>query len=355
MPTRVIYLGNAAGSESAVPGIRKEVGLLFLVLFLPWKACSQFAHNTVTLSGIVFSTDHNEKVEHARVRLCDGGGNQLQEAVTPQNGEFAFRGLSRGRYLVTIEAIGFVNQQIQVDLSYTSDKGMNIYLQPVQKETHRAAAYTISAHELSMPESARNLMTSGKKKLYSNKDAAGAIADFEQALKVAPGYYEAYRELAMAHATMGKIDEAQKDLRKSIEVSKNAYGDGYVGLGTLLAEKGEVAGGEKALRRGVQLNPNSWQGYFELGKIELGRDKLDDALKSAEMAKTLSPNTPILYRLLANIHLRQKNYPELLDDLDEYIRLDPASAAGQRAAQMREEVAKQITEDGKAASAAEKP
>ena len=336
--------------------IRLEVGILLFALFLPGKSACQNSSNRVTLSGMVFSEGRNERIEHTRVRLCDGGGNLLEEATTSENGEFSFRGLSRGHYILTFEAIGFVNTQMQVDLSYTSDKGMNVYLQPIKREAPATTGGpTVSAHELSIPEAARNLVVSGRKKVYVDKDLAGGLADFQQALVIAPGYYEAYRDIALTYSAMGKAGEAQESLSKSIEVSHNTYGDGYIGLGTLLVEKGDLSEGEKAIRRGIVLNPNSWEGQYELGKIELGRGRLEEALKSATLAKTLSPGTPIIYRLLANIHLRQKDYIDLLGDLDDYLRLDPNSPAGQRAAQMREEVMKEVAKQAQPTSAQGKP
>jgi tetratricopeptide (TPR) repeat protein len=290
---------------------------------------------------MVLTEGRNQRIEHVNVRLCDGGGNLLEQTITSESGEFTFRGLPRGRYILTLEANGFQNAQVPLDLSYASDKGMTIYMKPVAPEaTNVSPGPTVSAHELSMPQAARELVLSGKKKVYVDKNPKAGLVDFQRAVVKAPGYYEAYSEIAMAYLTMGQVEEAQQSFRKAIEVSHDTYGDADVGLGTLLAEKGDVDTGEKTIRRGVELNPNSWMGYYELGKLDLNGDRLDLALKSAEQAKTLAPNTPIVYRLLANIHMRQKNYTALLGDLDAYIKLDPSSAAGLRAMQMREEVAK---------------
>jgi regulator of sirC expression with transglutaminase-like and TPR domain len=42
--------------------------------------------------------------------------------------------------------------------------------------------------------------------------------------------------------------------------------------------------------------------------------------------------------LLSNIHLQQKDYPALLQDIDQYLKLDPDSPAGVRAKELREQV-----------------
>jgi tetratricopeptide (TPR) repeat protein len=327
--------------------LRTQLSVLLFSFLAPSLLFAQLARNGVTVSGIVMEEGHNERIEHVNVRLCDGGGNLLEQTVTPQNGEFSFRGVQRGRYILTVEASGFQSQEVQLDLSYTSDKGMTIYMKPLVKESAPdAAGGPVSAHELSMPGAARKLAASGEKKLYVDKAPEAALVDLQQAVSLAPGYYEAFREIGMAYLTLGKKEEAQSSFRKSIELSGDTYGDADVSLGTLLIEQGESSAGEKAVRRGVELNPNSWMGLYELGKLDLGHDHLDLALKSAERARSLAPNAPIVYRLLANIHLKQKDYTNLLGDLDAYIKLDPDSPAGLRASQMRDQVAQEIAKRG---------
>jgi hypothetical protein len=69
---------------------------------------------------------------------------------------------------------------------------------------------------------------------------------------------------------------------------------------------------------------------------------LADAQKSGEQARALAPGAAVVYRLLSNVHLQEKDYPSLLEDIDAYIKLDPESPAGVRAKQMREDVEKKI-------------
>jgi tetratricopeptide (TPR) repeat protein len=331
--------------------------LLFLtLLIIPAPVLSQLTQNAVSVTGTVLSEGQHQRVLHVMVRLCDSSGNLIEQITTNDSGDFFFRGLQRAPYVLTFEAIGFESAQINVDLSFASDRGMTVYLKPAEKESAPASAgATISAHELSMPEAARNLVASGKKKLYADKNPEGALTDFQQAIAHAPGYYEAYCEMAIAYGTMSKVDEAIKSFRKSIELSRDNYGNADVGLGTLLVGKGDLDAGEKAIRRGIELNPNSWLGFYELGMLDLNRDHLDPALKSAERAQALSPNTPIVYRLLSNIHMRQEKYAELLADLDAYIKLDPSSPAGLRAVQIRDQIAQKLAVQVQAVPPGTKP
>jgi tetratricopeptide (TPR) repeat protein len=62
---------------------------------------------------------------------------------------------------------------------------------------------------------------------------------------------------------------------------------------------------------------------YELGRALLNEERIEDAEKAALQARSLAPNAAIIYRLLSNTHLRQKNYRALLDDIDAYLKLDP--------------------------------
>jgi Tfp pilus assembly protein PilF len=329
--------------------LRKEVCIFLLVLVAPATIASQIGRNSVSVTGMVFTEGRNERIEHVVVRLCDTGGNLITQTTTSDSGEFEFRGVQRGRYILTFQANGFQGTEIHLDLSFASDRGMTVYMKSeVSKPASMASGSSVSAHELSMPRAARDLLTSGKKKLYADKNPRSGLVDFQKAVSIAPGYYEAHYQIALAYLTIGEASEAERNFRKSIEVSQDNYGDADVGLGTMLIDKGDVQAGEKSIRRGVELNPNSWLGFYELSKLDLNRDRLELAQTSAERARTLAPGTPIIYRLLANIHARQRNYSAVLEDIDAYLKLDPDSPAGLRAKQMRVEVKQEVAKQTRA-------
>jgi tetratricopeptide (TPR) repeat protein len=271
--------------------------------------------------------------------------------TTGEDGEFRFDGLKRGNYTVNINAPGYEPESIKVDLSGLSKKDLAIYLKRISKNQDSPKAGSISTHELSMPVKARNCMESGKKKLYQDKDSAGGVVDFEQAISLAPDYYEAHFQLAMAYLAVGKSGEAEKQFRKSIELSGDKYGEADVGLGTMMLDQGYFSEGEKTIRRGIALNPNLWLGHYELGRAFLNDKRVSEAQSSAERARQLAPNAPVVYRLLSNIHLLEKDYAALLQDIDEYLKLDPDSPAGVRARELREQVQQKMTTEHPMATA----
>ena len=300
----------------------------------------------VSLTGTVYSEKSKRPIDQAAVRLCDTGGNLIEQTITTDSGQFDFRGIRRSNYILTVDAPGYQADTLHVELSFSSDRGISIYLNPNAGDPAPVfSAANISAHEMSMPQKARDLLASGEKKLYSDKNPQAGLADFQQAVSVAPGFYEAYYQIGMAYLTLGTRDEAEKSFRKSVEVSNDKYGEPVIGLASLLIDTGDTAQGEKMIRHGLELSPNDWFGHYQLGRILFTESKVADAEKSAEQARSLAPNAAIVYRLLSNIHLSQKNYAALIQDLDAYIKLDPDSPAGVRAKEIRKQVQENISTD----------
>ena len=294
-----------------------------------------------TLSGTVYYPG-NKAAENVTVELHSTEGSLMSPASTTASGGYEFHNLTSGTYALVVDQQGYQRVELTVDLTLTSEKGIIIYLTPKAGNSAPAKpASTVSSHELSMPQKARELMDSGKKKLYQERDAQGALEDFQHAVSEAQDYYEADYQIAMADLSLGKPEDAEKSFRKSIEVSGDKYGEADVGLGMMMLDRDD-SGGEKLVRRGIELSPSYWRGYYELGRVELKARHLSEAQKYAEKARTLAPNAAVVYRLLSNVHLQEKNYPSLLEDLDAYIKLDPDSPAGARAKQMREEVQQKI-------------
>jgi tetratricopeptide (TPR) repeat protein len=314
---------------------RLTVLSLALLSLLPHATLAQ---KPATIAGNVYYGSDYNAAKNIPVSVYDNERTLLETQNTTDDGQFRFGGLRRTTYLIVIDIDGYERVALDVDVSMTSDKGLAIYLKSTSKAPETSQLKTVSVHELSMPARARELMDSGVKKLYHDKNAPAALADLQQAVALAPSYYEASYQLGMTQQTLGDRAQAEKSFRDSFEQSKHTYAEASVGLGGVLLDRGDTSEAEQCIRRGLQLNPRLWLGHYELGRALLQQNHLADALASAEKARQLAPNVPIVYRLLSNIHLQQKDYPALLADLDTYLTLDPSSPAGLRAKQLRDQL-----------------
>jgi len=311
--------------------------LVFSCLLFPAHISAQHA---VDIGGQVLFADNNHPAKGVTVSVLNIQHQLIVSDFTSDNGEFRFSGLQKDQYIVSIQISDYEPVAINVDLTFELPNGLLIYLKPVAKKANPDLSRqpTVSVHELSMPAKAREALASGQKKLYQDKDAQGALSDFQRALSIAPTYFEASYQLGVAYLTLGNLPDAEAAFRKSISSSGDTYAPPDIRLGSLLLDRSSFAESERLIRKGITLDPNFWLGHYELGRALLNQNHLPEALSAAEEARLLAPSAPIVYRLLSNIHLLQKNYPALIEDLNSYIELDPESPAGVRAKQVRDQI-----------------
>jgi len=75
-----------------------------------------------------------------------------------------------------------------------------------------------------------------------------------------------------------------------------------------------------------------------------GLTRFEDAEKSAREALHWRAAFPEAYLLLAKIHSREEDYPSLVSDLNEYLKIAPDGAAAARVQALRESVERVISE-----------
>jgi tetratricopeptide (TPR) repeat protein len=305
----------------------------------------QFGNGLHGVSGRVFDEQTHGILARVDVTLRGASGVMQAQMMTNESGRFDFSNLARGSYEIEAKLNGYEPYNTAVNVGEGGTWGMTIYLKRSASTQEAPSGTSVSAHELSMPKKARDLMYSGKQKVYFGKSLADGLADFQSAVAIAPDYYEAYYQIGMTLMQLSKPQDAENNFHKSIELSKGTYGEPVIGMGAILLDKADNAGGEKMIRRGLELSPNFWLGYYELGRACLAENQLADAKKAGEQARSLMPDAAIVYRLLANVHMREKDYPALLDDIDAYLKIDPSSPAGAHAREMRAQVIQKIRDE----------
>src|SRR6201993_4070370 len=185
--------------------IVRLVFLLTSTLALPVSIKAKVPPEPYTLGGTVYYAGGNRPAENISVELHSTEGSLIAPQTTSSSGWFEFRGLPSGTYIIAINAPGFEPVNFSVDLALSSGRGNVIYLKPrPSNSTNSPHAIPISIHELSIPQKARTLMESGKKKVYTDKKVQAGLEDFQRAVAIAPGYYEAHYQIALAGLLLGQ-------------------------------------------------------------------------------------------------------------------------------------------------------
>ena len=128
------------------------------------------------------------------------------------------------------------------------------------------------------------------------------------------------------------------------ELSGGRYARAQFGIGYLYYLQGNAAQAENITRRGLELDPDSADGYVILGMTLLRLNRTDEAERSAREALLRDPNHADAYLVLADTCARRQNYQEQIQDLDAYLKLDPKGAASKRAREVREVAQKMLSQ-----------
>jgi tetratricopeptide (TPR) repeat protein len=193
----------------------------------------------------------------------------------------------------------------------------------------------ISARELRIPPKALHAFEQGLE-LLAKKDPAGSLPHFQRAILEYAGYYEAYDKLGTANLKLWRLPEAEQAFRKSIDLSGGQFAHPLLALSAILDEHEKFGEAESVTRRGLDLDPDSWRGHYYLGLALFGLNRLVEAEESAHEALRLKTDFPEAHILLAEVHSREEDYPSLVNDLNEYLRLAPDGPASAGVKALRE-------------------
>lgn len=292
------------------------------------------------IRGTVRLAENESGVSSVKVDLKRFTGETVSSLFTRSNGDFEFGGLGRGSYILMIEASGFEPVQEQIELTSTSRSGVQLYLRklPPRPGTRE---HTVSVREYSLPRKARDAFRKGLETSQQRRDPRASLPHFQRAVAEFPAYYEAYYQMGLVYLDLGEPQKAEEALRTSLALSKESFADPYFALASLHSTAGKHAEAEKLCRQGLKID-DAWQGHFELARALLALDRVTEAEVSIAAAKARRADYAPMHLLSANIHIRTKNYPALLEDLDAYLKLDPDGPASAGARQMRDQIARAL-------------
>lgn len=282
-------------------------------------------------------TDHRG-MENISVTLKQLTGNIVNSIFTRANGDFEFDGLRNGDYIVEINVKDYERFQQTVTISGASRMGLSIFLARTGKAANPPMQMSISAHQLSVPHKAHDEFEKGMSLIYMKSDYRAAIAQFQLAIKDFPTYYEAYAEEGNAYYQLQEMGPAEEALQKAVDLSSGQYADAMFTLAAILTDTKRFKEAETVSRRGISVDSSSWRGPFELARALNALKEPEEAEKTAQHSRDLMPDNPPVYLLLANIHIQRKDYPALLRDLDDYLRLAPLGSEADQARKTRDRV-----------------
>ena len=295
------------------------------------------------ISGVVRDDDTHDALSAVALELQRISGDTASPpVVSGTRGEFQFNGVVSGDYRITAHQKGYETATLDIMLGGIPLSNVSITLRRSAVAPGSVPGDAISAHQLSIPEKARDDFDKGFKLLNGTKpDYRRALTYFERAIKEYPDYYEASMQIGIAYSRLGDNSSAEQILHKTLAMNPN-YADAYGALALVLCDEKKFAEAEPPARKAVELDQSSWQANYELGRALYGLDRSGEAEPVVQAALKLKLDDGPMHLLLANIHVKLRNYPALLDDLNAYLKIEPTGADADHARDLREKVQQAI-------------
>ena len=157
----------------------------------------------------------------------------------------------------------------------------------------------------------------GKLKIYSK-----AIPYFEKALAVKESYAPAHYNLARARHLTGKKKEAVESYRKAIQYNPY-FEQAFFNLAFLALEVGKSREAEDNFHKFLEMQPNHPRAYFGLGNAYAMQGLLEPALMSFRRALELDPAYAFPYVNIANIYQQMGEINSAIETYEEALRKAP--------------------------------
>jgi putative PEP-CTERM system TPR-repeat lipoprotein len=194
--------------------------------------------------------------------------------------------------------------------------------------------------------------------LSNTGNPLGAIVYFRNALEKDPNYTEARYQLGLAYLKTGKLDQAQKELRKvqlldpgkhvvlldlaSIALVNKAYkeAEGYINsyisengknsrsqqyLGLIRQAEGNLSDAEGLFRESIDLGADNADVRLALARLYIIQGRNDSARDVLTKSLAVFSENKNIYQMLATVEARSGNRDAALDAYENVIRLDPNS------------------------------
>jgi tetratricopeptide (TPR) repeat protein len=141
-----------------------------------------------------------------------------------------------------------------------------------------------------------------------------ALADIDEVLKKAPDEASAYLLKAGVLRDQKKLDEAIASLDKAVELAPSAPGP-HQELGEIYREKGDIAKAIEQFNKVLQLQPGLALTLIHRAEAYLQNKQADEALVDIEAVLKVNPDLPTVRALRAQALASKERWPEAIAEM----------------------------------------
>jgi Tfp pilus assembly protein PilF len=240
------------------------------------------------------------------------------------NGLFRFNNVRYGTYWIVIESerYNYIRQRVIVDNSTFAMIQVAVSLFPRTVAEGGDPVAAVQALRVKIPKKAFEKYEDALEEFQKGKEDKG-IDRLEEALEMAPDYYDAHLDLGFAHQRAGDAEQAIVSLKKAVEINPSAA-DGLSWLGRLYYETGQFPAAVGALSGRIELGAASADDSFYIGSAYYKMGAYAKAEESLLRSVSIAPETSGPARLqLVNVYMRSRRPFLALEQLETYLAEHP--------------------------------
>jgi tetratricopeptide (TPR) repeat protein len=179
-----------------------------------------------------------------------------------------------------------------------------------------------------------------------------AIAHFEEAVKIAPDFYNAWNNLGVAYTTRQRFRDGEVAYRHAHELNPKSHQPllnlaiAYINESDKHRSEGRKVYGKylddamDCLDEAIKLRPQSVMSHYYLGVAYYKSDFYPEAETSLKKSFDLDPAFPGSRVMLVNVYVRQKRFRDALDQIDAFIKEHPKAEERPALENLRQKVMK---------------
>ena len=237
------------------------------------------AFSQATLRGQIFGPDGKQLLAEVRFQVISSDGSFQQYYFTDSNGRMIVPGLRLGKtYTLVVESDGSTFGGTSVTFNLESLQYLNVFLPPLRSgKEPRPTAKTVEAPVLSrsVPQEAARSYFQALALVQKGK-LAEAVRPLEQAIARYDRFSEAYNDLGVVYLKLNRLEEAEKVLRRAVELDATDYRP-LANLGIVLAREQRYSEAIPFLSESLHLHPGLSEAELRLGEALLESGRLDEA------------------------------------------------------------------------------
>jgi tetratricopeptide (TPR) repeat protein len=312
-------------------------------------ASTAMAQNN-TIRGKVRSAN-GETINDAIVELRVSGSGMIAQAVTRNDGDFAFYNLGVGEYEIAVIKAGY-DQAVErarfdqlASMNLMETVRVEVTLRP-RKDAATDPPGTSFAQDV--PKAARAAYDKAVVRLREGKSEE-AILLLREAIKLFDDYFDAHFALGKEMLRAGKDNEAIQSLERARQINDREAAVYHL-FGIVMLKQRKLNVADYAFAEAERLNPNGAAHYLYRGQTlidiavkdggETRRDRLGEAEKELTRAWDLSGKRLTAVHLQrARIYEQRGERERAARELEEYLKAEPdaknAAAIRQAIASLR--------------------